>query len=251
MADVAQALIALFTLELKNKRYNQAFISAVTHLFTPDCVFHSERNKPFQISEVELRKARMSEKWRQDLKPGDEVDVFVDVRGAYNCENWMRGTIERILDETCFIDIPSLPTEFDQNMDQYSTKLALPGSKSKRDEEWKNELLAKEDIDGTEIDCYDQNIWRKSTIFAKKVEERDGRQVVMIRVGFRIYKDPENLPKNQYMVKTDERGTYEGFASTYDEWVPLFSPKVAKFGHKTGKIAKVEDEDMEGNDDAY
>ena len=181
--------------------------------FTPDCVFHSDRNKPFQISYEELRKARMSEKWRQDLKPGDEVDVYVDVRGAFNCGSWMRGTISAIAGETCAIEVLTLPTEYDENMDQYSTMLALPGSKSGRDEEWKKLLLAKEDIDGTEIDCHDGTTWRRSTIFAKQVQEKDGRQVEMIRVGYRIYKDPENLPKNQYMIKTDERGTYEGLTS--------------------------------------
>ena len=59
----------------------------------------------------------MSEKWRQELKPGDEVDVYVDVRGAYNCESWMKGTISRILDETCLIDFPYLPIEYDQTID--------------------------------------------------------------------------------------------------------------------------------------
>ena len=59
----------------------------------------------------------MSEKWRQELKPGDEVDVYVDVRTAYNCESWMKGKISKILDETCLIDLPYLPIEYDQTID--------------------------------------------------------------------------------------------------------------------------------------
>jgi hypothetical protein len=34
----------------------------------------------------------------------------------------------------------------------------------------------------------------------------------MVLIGLRIYRDPEKLSK--YLVKQDERGSYEGFSST-------------------------------------
>ena len=71
----------------------------------------------------------------------------------------------------------------------------------------------------------------------------------MVLVGLRIYRDPEKLSK--YLQKQDERGCYEGFSSTQDIWVPLYAPQVALFESKTGKVRKIEEEDTEGNDDAF
>ena len=83
----------------------------------------------------------------------------------------------------------------------------------------------KEDVDGVVIDCHDGTAWRKSTVFRREVQEKMGRPVEMLRVGFRVYTESSTISK--YLVKTDERGQYEGFAAVYDEWVPLHSPKVA------------------------
>ena len=168
----------------------------------------------------------MSEKWRQELKPGDAVDVYVDVRGAYNCESWMPATVDKIMDDLCFIDLKYLPVEYDQTVDLYSTKLALPGSKSGVDSKWKEEELMKEDVDGVVIDCHDGTAWRKSTVFRREIQDKMGRPVEMLKVGYRVYKD-EPTKVASYMVRTDERGQYEGFGAAYDEWVPLHSPKVA------------------------
>ena len=92
------------------------------------------------------------------------------------------------------------------------------------DSKWKEEELMKEDVDGVVIDCHDGTAWRKSTVFKREVQDKMGRPVEMLRVGFRVY--TESTVKT-YMVRTDERGQYEGFGAAYDEWVPLHSPKVA------------------------
>ena len=51
----------------------------------------------------------------------------------------------------------------------------------------------------------------------------------MIKVGFRVYLDP-GTPGYW---KKDERGIYKGYSESYDEWLPLYSPKVAIFESKT------------------
>ena len=52
----------------------------------------------------------------------------------------------------------------------------------------------------------------------------------MVKVGFREYLDPET--KGDF--KKDHRGCiYKGCSEARDEWLPLYSPKVAKFESKT------------------
>jgi len=52
-----------------------------------------------------------------------------------------------------------------------------------------------------------------------------GRIVPMCYVGYRVYRTAGRH------LKTDSRGTYEGWGSRYDEWVAMFSPYIAM--HKT------------------
>ena len=47
----------------------------------------------------------------------------------------------------------------------------------------------------------------------------------MVKVGFREYVEQGT----GWYLKRDERGIYKGFSETYDEWLPLYSPKVAIF----------------------
>ena len=59
----------------------------------------------------------------------------------------------------------------------------------------------------------------------------------MVKIGLRVYLEPSQKPKNKYLVKKDQRGFFEGLEETYDEWMPLFSPEIAQFGHKTDKLS--------------
>ena len=69
----------------------------------------------------------------------------------------------------------------------------------------------------------------------------------MVKVGFRVYLDPET--KGYF--KKDDRGIYKGYSETYDEWLPLYSPKVAIFESKTVNADKKEDEVIDDYDDMW
>jgi len=46
----------------------------------------------------------------------------------------------------------------------------------------------------------------------------------------RVYRDiPNSLRK-------DERGSYEGWSVKFDEWIPVFSPRIMPWGTKVGVI---------------
>ena len=66
-----------------------------------------------------------------------------------------------------------------------------------------------------------------------------GRVIELVKVGFRIYRDKENT------IKRDEHGTYEGFSSKCDTYIPWYSPKVQPFLSKTGKMKRWQDEELE------
>ena len=42
----------------------------------------------------------------------------------------------------------------------------------------------------------------------------------MAYVGYRVYRDASN----QY--RKDERGTFEGWSNKFDEWIPIYSPRI-------------------------
>lgn len=44
----------------------------------------------------------------------------------------------------------------------------------------------------------------------------------------RVYRDIPNS------VRKDERGTYEGWSVKFDEWVPVFSPRIMPWATKVG-----------------
>ena len=87
-----------------------------------------------------------------------------------------------------------------------------------KDQAWKKDLK-----EGDEIDAFDKaKVWYASTILEiKDHTDPDGRKWTMCKVGFRLY-HPD-------ATKTDEEGKkYEGWSSRFDEWLPLWSPKIAK-----------------------
>lgn len=101
-----------------------------------------------------------------------------------------------------------------------------------KDLEWKGELKV-----GDEVDAYDKaKVWYASTILkfddAHNTEKQELRSWKMIKVGFRLYREDAQ--------KTDDNGKkYEGWSSRFDEWVPLWSPKVGKlYSHAKPKSGR-------------
>ena len=50
-----------------------------------------------------------------------------------------------------------------------------------------------------------------------------GRQVLMAYIGFRVYTDKIPPGKQE---KKDALGTFVGWSEKFDEWIPMFSPRI-------------------------
>ena len=130
------------------------------------------------------------------------------------------------------IEFPHLPINEDMIMDRWATNIAKPGSKTREAYKWRAETFALEDGKVIEVDAHDNANWHKSTILERKIVTLQGRKVEIVKVGFRIYRDKENT------IKRDEHGTYEGFSSKCDTYIPFFSPRIQPFLSKTGKMKR-------------
>lgn len=101
-------------------------------------------------------------------------------------------------------------------------------TKTKADYEWRTQNL----INAVDFECdvHDKMSWNRSTIFeVRKSDETTGRSVYMANCGLRIYRPHQNL------MRKDEKGTYEGWSNKFDEWVPVFTPRIMPFESKWQK----------------
>jgi hypothetical protein len=86
-----------------------------------------------------------------------------------------------------------------------------------------------------ECDVHDKSSWNKSTIFeVKKQTVAVDRVIDIAYCALRVYRDIPNSARK------DERGTYEGWSVKFDEWVPVFSPRIMPWGTKVGVIEEDE-----------
>ena len=102
---------------------------------------------------------------------------------------------------------------------------------------WRKENLISAAKD-FEVDCLDeQRKFYKSTILETEKKEIEGRTIEMAYVGFRVYR--ESTYRMDY--KTDDyRGKYEGWSKKFDEWIPIYSPRIMPFNSQTSGKRKVE-----------
>ena len=54
----------------------------------------------------------------------------------------------------------------------------------------------------------------------------------MAHVAFRVYRDPK--PQR---AEWDSKGSYDGWHSCHDEWIPVFSPRIMPYMSRVGKPA--------------
>lgn len=109
----------------------------------------------------------------------------------------------------------------DKLIDRNSMLIAPFESKSKQIFEWKHELKP-----GDVIDAYDKNMWNKSTILdITEQEVAQERVIKLANIAYRVYQEKGS--------KSDERGAYDGYSNRYDEWIPLYSPRIQPFHTKT------------------
>lgn len=121
-------------------------------------------------------------------------------------------------------------------MNRWSTDLLVFETKTKEDYEWRRSILTtKVDL---ECEIHDKSTWNKSTILIRKeVKQGPDRAPLMAHCALRVYRDiPNSLRK-------DERGTYDGWSEKFDEWVPVFSPRIMPWGAKIGVIEEQELDD--------
>ena len=133
---------------------------------------------------------------------------------------WLQGTVVAVKNDRLSIAFLDSDPKQDKVVDRWSTSLAKAGSKTKEDHEWRQAtLVGKTDV---VCDVYDGNDWMEATIFETiDKTSKCGRVFPVCYVAYRVYRDKgRNL-------KSDERGVYEGYASKFDEWIPLNSPNFA------------------------
>jgi ubiquitin carboxyl-terminal hydrolase 34 len=89
--------------------------------------------------------------------------------------------------------------------------------------EWKASLKI-----GDHVDANDKSVWNKSTILdIKENQLGPDRTIKMAYIGYRVYTETGN--------KSDEKGTFEGWSAKFDEWIPIYNPRIMPFYSKTQK----------------
>jgi hypothetical protein len=112
-------------------------------------------------------------------------------------------------------------------MDRWSTDLVQFETKTKADYEWRRNNVVNAKM--LECDVHDKATWNKATIFEiKKQTVGPGRVIDVAYCALRVYRDIPNS------IRKDERGTYEGWSVKFDEWVPVFSPRLMPWATKVG-----------------
>ena len=102
---------------------------------------------------------------------------------------------------------------------------------SKTDYEWRASI---EGQTGIILDINDNFQWESATVFKSELDETsDKRPFWKVYVGFRVYKETPTLK-----TKKDKEGRlYEGWSEKYDEWIPLYTPRIQQQGtHIQGRF---------------
>lgn len=231
--------VELYANELKSKRYNETLTCAMTWCFKADTTLHSNH---FQMSEDELKNlATRRQTWRQTVKVGDKIDVNIDGDNKLKTKGWVQGEVERISGDIFSIMIPDLPPNYDLDIDRWSINLAQFESRTKEDYEWRRSF-ASEDTENFLVDMHDLFKWEEGTIFDISVDSINGRDVLVGNCGFRVYR---TVGKK---IRSDERGVYDGWSSKYDEYIPIFSPRIQQHLSRVNGVEQEEEYDEDFDD---
>lgn len=111
----------------------------------------------------------------------------------------------------------------DRYLDRWSVEIALYESKTKEIWEWKTTVLT-----NMMVDANDKSLWNKSTILdIKESQVTPNRIVKMAFIAYRVYVENGS--------KSDDKGSFEGWSTKFDEWIALYSPRIMPFLTKTLK----------------
>ena len=143
--------------------------------------------------------------------------VKADEKGQTS--GFLQAKIMRVEQDTLFVEYPESSNFYDGQIDRWATEICAFESKTKEDYAWRKEFL--ENAKDFEVDAHDKSTWLKSTIFEVKPKTIDKDRVIMLAdVGFRVYR------KNISNIRKDERGTFEGWSTKFDEFIPIYSPRI-------------------------
>lgn len=167
------------------------------------------------------------EQWRKDLQKGDRVDINLRADERSRLRGWMQATVVDTFEEdpdSLMVKCLEATTYYDVKCSRFDLLLQPFGSKTADDYKWRNEVL----VGSTElrIKIHDKTSWHDGFIRDfKMTEHQPGRKVLMAYCALRVYRSdlPDSHPRR------DERGPYIGYSDKFDEWVPVFTPRIVPF----------------------
>lgn len=157
--------------------------------------------------------------WRKELKVGDKVDVQVVGDDKKKTQGWLQGEISEVEDDLLSVIFPKSTPDYDTSVSRWSNNLMQIGSMTKEDHVWRaGELEEGKDV---HVDVHDKFNWEPATIFQTRIQREGDRQYEEAFIAFRIYEENGK--------KEDARGKFNGWTSKFDEWIPLYSPRIMKY----------------------
>lgn len=215
----------LFLNELRHKRYNEDFVCAITWCFQPTSSLFMQY---FKIPSKELKETVLKyQTWRHELTVGSWVDAEVYVENR-EVSGWLQGVIKEIREDNdglLTIEFPQSHPEHDGTFDRWSGKIAPFGSKTAADYAWREQIWEQEGI--VEVDSYPQTKeWQRATILERHTYQIcPDRTIKIVKMGYRRYRSEF---KSKIKTGVDSYGSYEGFGPQYDNFLPLFNPKIIR-----------------------
>ena len=136
----------------------------------------------------------------------------------YNLKMWAKAEISSINGDIFYVvfenDLKSFSSRY---FHWYSPEIERYNTKSEGDE-WRLELKADDLIDGFDS----TKIWYQATVQDRQIRIDEGREVLFIKVGFRVFHPDGNK-------EDDDNRKYFGWSSRFDEWIPAYNPRIQKF----------------------
>ncbi|CDW77975.1 UNKNOWN [Stylonychia lemnae] len=161
--------------------------------------------------------------WRKEIKSGDMIDVNLELAKTLGDSVWVQAKIKKIR----FDDLLILDFIFDtwQNktiINKWSIRIAQLGQYTSQICQQKDKFKPM-----INVDSCGSYWWNRSTILDICDREQSNIIVKMARIGFRIYCEQGK--------QKDKMGQYDGWSSSFDEWIPLYSSRIMPFLTQTMK----------------
>jgi hypothetical protein len=155
-------------------------------------------------------------------------------------KGWMQAKIMTVHEDMLWLQFINASDFYDTHVDRYAVEIAPFESKTKDDYAWRDTIET-----WTQLDAHDKFSWGKATIMdVKEAKIGEDRTFKVANVGYRIYKEDTSA-----YARRDEHGTYEGYNSKNDEWIPVCCPRLAPWASKVRKGWEMDEEEVEEDND--